>query len=297
MGGAWIPAEVPIHSRLVRLQWGRAFVVDVGPGPGPSTLPPVVMIHDVFETSFAFHDVTPRLVGKRRVVAPDLPGCGDSDHPRPETAAGYAVSWLAEAVGETISAVGVDRCDLVAQGFGAAIAVRLAATFARRVRRLVLVGPMILTTELPLRGAPGVWPLLGPEVFRRAFRRSDLRRVLEQTVSTAELVRDSRVNVAWDRLGRDGAREATHAMLEQVSHLDRLRERLSEVQAPTLLVWGDRDALVPPEHGEELAGLLRDARLEVVDGCGHSVAEERPERLAGLIADHCGPEGVEAPRE
>jgi pimeloyl-ACP methyl ester carboxylesterase len=288
MGGAWVPSEVPIRSRLVPQPWGRVFVVDVGPGPGQNTMPPLVLLHDLFETSFAFHDITARLAGTRRIIALDLPGCGDSDHPRTEQADGYSVSWLTRAVLETLGALEVSAFDLLGQGFGASIAVQIAATQPERVRRLVFVGPMLLTRELPIQGAAGLWPVLGAEVFRRLFGRADLCRVLEQTVSTPELVSQARLNVYWDRLGREGARDATHAMLEQVSQGDRLREHLDEVHHPTMVVWGDRDELVPPEQGERLVELLAHGTLEIVDGCGHCVAAERPEQLVDLIVRHCG---------
>lgn len=291
MGGAWVPSDVPIRSRLTRLPWGRVFAVDVGPGPAATgAVPPLVLLHDVFETSFAFHQITPALVSSRQIIALDLPGCGDSDHPSPEQVDGYSVPWLARAVEETLGVLGVERFDLLGQGFGASVGIQLAAAHPELVRRLILVGPLVLSRELPIQGAAGLWPVLGSEVFRRVFGRADLRRVLEQTVSTPELVRPARLNVYWDRLGRGGAREATHAMLEQVAKSDRLREHLDEVYQPTQVVCGDRDALVPPEHGERLVELLAAGILEVVDGCGHAVAEERPERLVELIVEHCGPD-------
>ena len=287
MGGAWLPDEVAIRSRLVRLPWGRAFVVDVEPS-GSSKGPPLVLLHDLFETSYAFHSIVPRLASSRRIIAPDLPGCGDSDHPRPEQVDGYSVAWLGGAVHDLLAELDVPRVDLLGQGFGASVAIRLAAVHPELVRRLVLVGPLALTRELPIQGAAGLWPVLGAEVFRRVFGRADLRRVLEQTLSTPELLRAARLNVYWDRLGRDGARAATHAMLEQVSHGDGLRSHLDEVYQRTLVVWGDRDALVPPEHGERLVELLADGQLEIVDGCGHAVAEEQSDRLVELVDEHCG---------
>jgi pimeloyl-ACP methyl ester carboxylesterase len=286
MGGAWLADDLANHSRLLRLSWGRAFVVDVH--PASVTTPPLVLLHDVFETSFAFHAIVPALASTRRVIAPDLPGCGDSDHPLPEDADGYSVAWIMRALQELVGVLGVPRFDLLGQGFGASVAIQLAAVHPELVRRLVLVAPLVLTRELPIQGAAGLWPVLGAEVFRRVFGRADLRRVLEQSVSTPELLRPSRLNVYWDRLGRHGAREATHAMLEQVAQGDRLRAHLDEVHQPTLVVWGDRDALVPPEQGERLVELLADGVLEIVDGCGHAVAEERPDRLVELVLARCG---------
>ena len=68
-----------------------------------------------------------------------------------------------------------------------------------------------------------------------------------------------------------------------------MRERIARVELPTVVVWGDRDGLMPVETGEQLVELLPDAELRVVEGCGHAVAEERPEALCELIEDLLGP--------
>jgi len=96
------------------------------------------------------------------------------------------------------------------------------------------------------------------------------------------------VDVYWDRLGREGGREAAYAMLLQMNKLDRLREQVERIEAPTRVVWGDRDALMDVGTGERLVELLGDARLEVVEGCGHAVAEERPDALIDLLLEYLG---------
>jgi pimeloyl-ACP methyl ester carboxylesterase len=154
------------------------------------------------------------------------------------------------------------------------------------VRRLVLLDPVVMAVSLPLQGTLAVVPSLGVEVFKRTLRRADLRRFLVQGTSTPELVSDSDVNVYWDRLTRRGGREATYGMLSQLGTLVSLRDRLRAALAPTLVLWGDRDTLVPPEQGDRLVELLPHARLELVDGCGHNPADERPTQVVRLIEDH-----------
>jgi pimeloyl-ACP methyl ester carboxylesterase len=61
---------------------------------------------------------------------------------------------------------------------------------------------------------------------------------------------------------------------------------LTELDIPTLVVWGEHDAVVPAECGEQYARLLPDARLETISGCGHAVDMERPAELAALVRRH-----------
>jgi pimeloyl-ACP methyl ester carboxylesterase len=301
-GAAWLPEDVPDRTRLIPTPHGRVFVVDVGPSevipgghageaspppPDPQG-PPLVLLHGLFVTHFAFERLIPRLAERRRVIAIDLPGTGDSDHPDPTVGDDYSPAWLAAVVLDAVGALGVDRFDLLGHDYGGAIALWLASAHTDRVRRLVLVDPLALGSSLPLQGTLAIVPALGAEVFKRALRRADVAGFLAQGMSTPELVRDAAVDVYWDRLGREGAREATYAMLGQILGLVRLRERFASVEAPTMVVWGDRDRIVGPEQGERLVELLTqgDARLELIEGCGHNPADERPEALARLVEQH-----------
>jgi pimeloyl-ACP methyl ester carboxylesterase len=285
-GQPWLRDDVEDRSRLITLPFGRVFVIDVGPGTAAVAAPPLCLLHGLFLTHYAFRRIIPELAVHRRVVALDLPGAGDSDRPSTRSTGDYAVDWLAHAVLQTLAAIGIERFDLLGHDFGGAVAVAIAAEEPRRVRRLALLDPVVIAVSLPLQGTLSVVPSLGPEVFKRTLRRADLRRFLVQGTSTPELVSDSDVNVYWDRLTRRGGREATYAMLSQLGTLISLRDRLRAVEAPTLVMWGDRDQLVAPEQGDRLVELMPEARLELVDGCGHNPADERPTEVARLIEDH-----------
>lgn len=278
------PSLPPDRSRLVPTEAGRVYAVDRGPLEGEH--PPLVLLHGLLVTHYEFRGIIDELASDRRVIALDLPGCGESDRPAPEDAEGYSLPWLAARVHEALSGLGVRRCDLLAHSLGGAVAVELAAGVPALVRRLVLVDPVLFPFELPLEGRMVLLPRLGPVLWKQLYRRSELRRHLLRVMSTPELLDERAVDVYWDRLGRDGGREAAYAMLQQMTRLDPLRERLGALDLPTLVVWGDRDALMPVETGEQLSRLIAGSRLEVVEGCGHAVPEERPEVLVELVRAH-----------
>jgi pimeloyl-ACP methyl ester carboxylesterase len=257
------------------------FAVDRGPAEGER--PPLVLVHGLLVTHHAFRAVLEPLAAERRVIALDLPGCGESDRPDPDAAEGYALPWLAARVHEALGALGVARCDLLGHSFGGAVVVELATAVPALVRRLVLVDPVVFPMELPLSGRMAMLPRLGPYLWKQLYRRAELRRYLGRVFSTPELLDERAVDVYWDRLGRDGGREAAHAMLMQMTRLESLGERLARVDVPTLVVWGDRDGLMPVETGERLVKLLPQGQLQVVEGCGHAVPEERPEALVELV--------------
>ena len=115
-----------------------------------------------------------------------------------------------------------------------------------------------------------------------------LPEALVESVSEA-LVDETDVDIYWDRLARSGGREAAHAMLMQLMNPDAMGAmipRLRGIGAPTLVVWGDRDQIVPREHAQRVCDTIPGAQLAWIEGCGHTPAEERPEALAQLIRAH-----------
>lgn len=297
-----LPAD---RSRLVPLAPGRLWVQDLGPSER-SSAPPILLLHSILLTGWDFRFIADRLaLAGRRVLAPDLFGCGNSDRPAPADAAGYGFEWHAELLIGTLEQLGIDEIDLLGHGYGGSVAIHLARACERarsrvRVRRLCLVAPYCLAVEAPI-ALPGPMPRLrrawrwvgfSPLVFRTAFRRADLRRFLQRTLSTPARLEDPAfaddVDVYWDRLCRDGGLEAVEAMLAQLDALhddvrDGVRERLhaamASLQVPTMVVWGDHDALIPTPLAEPSAALIPAAELRIIEASGHAVHREQPEAL------------------
>lgn len=284
---AFVPA-IADRSQLVPLDFGRLFVRDLGPDDADPERPPLLLIHGLLVHGRAFHRLVPELAD-RRLLIPDLPGAGDSDRPPPVHCAGYSPVWLARALLALLDRLGVARVDVLGHSWGGAIAVCLADAAPERVGRLVLVDATCFAMPLPIEGRLALVPGVGPYVFKNLYRRADLARYLARAFSAPELIDPSDLDLYWDRLARTGGREAAYAMLTQLANDDRMSAMLPRLRAlacRTLVVWGDRDAIVPREHAERLAGAIDGARLAWVEGCGHAVAEERPEALGALVREH-----------
>jgi pimeloyl-ACP methyl ester carboxylesterase len=286
-------------SRLVELSFGRIYLRDHGDVPGAEQ-PPVLLLHGLLVTGHAFTRLIPELADQRRVLAPDLPGCGDSDRPPPVLCADYSPRWQAAALLELLDQLELPQVDLVGHSWGGAIAVCLADAAPERVRKLALVDPTLFAMPVPFEGWLAQVPRLGPYVFQNMYRRNELRRYLGRAFSSDRLVDEADVDLYWDRLARSGGREAAHAMLLQLMRPDTMAAmlpRMRALTAPTMIVWGERDAIVPREHAEQVAAAIpgartgagdRDHDLRWLAGCGHTPAEEQPAALARLLRAHLG---------
>ena len=214
--------------------------------------PPLVCVHGLAGSSRWWEPVVPALAERRSVYLGDLPGFGGLGRRTRRVplaaAAGWLVAWA--------DAVGLERFGLAGHSMGAAIAVRVAAEGPERVEQLVLVAP----AGLHLR------PLVG------------------HGLPLASTLRRSGPRLLW-LLGRDAARAGPRTVVRATLEVaaDDVRGELGRVRAPTLVVCGERDALVPPSVGELVRGELPDAELAVVAGAAHVPMVERPDACAEAL--------------
>ncbi len=228
---------------------------------------PVVVVHHSFghPGPLRFYE---ELAAHHAAWVPDLPGFGASDRP----------DWarhprdLAIILGHFLRREGLTRAALVGMGFGGWVVAELATMAPELLSHLVLVGAAGL---LPEEGRIFDQILVSHSAYvSAAFNDRDVYTRLygdpptDDTLITWDVNREMMTRVAWK----------PYMYNRQMAPL------LCEVNVPTLLVWGDADAIVPRVCAEQYQRLLPDARLEIVADCGHAVDMERPTELAELVA-------------
>ncbi|MGB8652472.1 MAG: alpha/beta fold hydrolase [Mycobacteriales bacterium] len=278
--------QVPLR-REYRVVHGyrRAFLVA---GPPVGTAPVVWLIHGIGDSSRTWDDVVPLLSEGCTVVAPDLLGHGESDKPR----ADYSVGGFANGMRDLMVVLGVERATLVGHSLGGGVALQFAYQYPERVERLVLVASGGLGAEVnPLLRAsavPGASAAIAL-TSRRLFREPVL--ALSRQVARLGLLDSSDVEevaTIWEGLRDRATRTAFLRTLRSVVDVRgqavTSRDRLYLAAAvPTLLVWGDRDPVVPVAHARVAADALPGARLEVVARAGHLPHRSRPEQFVDTV--------------
>lgn len=230
---------------------------------------PVIMLHGYTDSSFSFSRALPLLDASLRVYALDQRGHGDSERP----AGGYAMSDLAADVLAFMDELGLERATLLGHCMGSLVAQRVAIQAPARVERLVLAASM--TTLRNMTGAEelrqAVEALDGevPEDFAREFQEGTVYGPLPKEFMDG-VVRESLKLPA--RVWR--------AVLEGLL-ADEHTSRLGRIKAPTLLLWGERDALLSRAEQVSLVAAIPGAVLKVYAETGHSPQWERPEQFAG----------------
>lgn len=249
----------------------------------------IVLIHGLAGSSLTWSKVMPALAEDYDVIAPDLLGHGESAKPMGD----YSLGAMASGLRDLLAINGIERATIVGQSFGGGVAMQLAYQHPELCNRLVLVGSGGLGREvswlLRLCSLPGAEQLM-PLVFPRpvAALGGAVGGFLHGRGLRAPLV--SEMWRAYSSLaGAENRKAFVRTMRgviepggQTVSALDRL---YLAGNLPTLIVWGDRDGIIPVEHAHAAHEAIAGSRLEILDGVGHFPHAEAPERFIEVMRD------------
>ena len=272
-------------GRLVRMPRGGAVhVIEAGDGL------PVVHLHGNNTSSLSHLMLLEHSTGVRSFLV-DRPGFGLSDpeaFPR-KVFRHHAVRFVTEVLDE----LGLDAPVLVGASGGGAWALWCAIDRPERVRGLVMLGsiPLLPGARIPIGIKIVATPVVG-DVLTRAVRPGPrmLRRLMSQVGEGDTILRhpdlfESLLDAAHDPVAAAANVAEFRALLTPFGTRAATRIRpadLRRVAAPTLLIWGDRDPVVPVAHARAIAQLIPDARLEMLPA-GHVPQLGNPERVAQLV--------------
>ena len=270
-----------------RLQLGRAAVRAHVTGEGPA----IVFVHGALVNANLWRKVVPRLDGFTRVTL-DLP-LGSHLEPVPE--ADMTPPGLADLIADAIEALELDDVTLVANDTGGGLSQILVTRRPERIGRLVLTScdafenfpPRLFRVVLAPARIPGtILPLMAP-LRLRALRRLP---VAYGWLTQEPIDADADDSYVLPMLSDGGVRRDLRRLLNGLHPRYTLdaAARLPAFDRPALIAWSAEDRFFPPAHGERLARILPDARLEPIEGARTFSAEDRPERLAELVGSFAG---------
>ncbi len=225
-----------------------------------------------------FHE---QLARRARVIAPAHPGCSQSEENRDiETIEDVVFHYL-----EVLDALALPQFDLVGSCVGGWIAAELAARHPEKIRRLALIGATGLFVENALIG--DVFMMAQPE------RGSSYAGLREMLFSSSD--HPQSLALFPDGMGEIDEELRRYQMLRFTSRIGfkppyfynrSLKNRLYRIAAPTLVIWGEKDRMVPRLHGETYARSIAEAAaLKVIAEAGHAVQVENPDATAKMILD------------
>lgn len=273
------------HSHFTEVDGVRVHYQEFGAAGNNPTL---LLIHGYPASTYVWHLVAPMFAALDfHVVAIDLPGFGFSDKP---SWFDYSIGSQGRVVERFMDRLSVGRATLVGSSFGGAVASTVALDYPERVEKLVLVAAVInddvksqkLFRIAKMRGVGEVVSpfLIDSKIFLRRRMRGTFGAANQHLVTRERIECVSRPLRAANahRSVLATARRWDAGRIEQDAHL---------INQPTLLVWGEHDAVIPIKNGEKLHRSILNSRFVVFKDCGHVPQEEAPESFVQVVGEFC----------
>lgn len=258
--------EVTSYQSTRKMSWGDLSYYDRGEGPG------LVLIHGMFGDFLDWEPVLEPLGASQRVIAVDLPGFGGSSKPRRE----YSGEFFVASLHEFFRQLPLKKFILAGNSFGGQIAMLYALEHPESVSKLVLVNSggfrkhtaaekAMLEARFSERVLAGLAPSINEILFSTVFSRTSENSKRYLAKQNGKLQRADYPAYAYALASSIRLSLATY-----------LVDRLAELRAPTLLVWGEKDQVLPVAQAELALTQLRRGELKTIPGCGHAPQLECP---------------------
>ena len=266
------PSEfLAIDGMLVHLR-------DQGPRDDPA---PIVLLHGTSASLHTWEGWVAALQTKRRVISLDLPGFGLTG-PFPD--GDYRMSHYSAFLAHVLDQLQVPRAVVAGNSFGGQLAWQFALDHPQRVERLVLVdaaGYPRNATSIPIGFRLAQIPALAP-LMANLLPRQMIEASIRNVYGDPSKVSDELIDRYYELILRAGNREALRQRFIQ-AEAGQGFTRIAELKVPTLIIWGGRDELIPPDNAERFKRDIQGSRLVLFDDLGHVPQEEDPARTVAVL--------------
>jgi pimeloyl-ACP methyl ester carboxylesterase len=268
----------PTPSVFVDAAGMKVHLRDEGPREDAS---PIVLLHGTGSSLHAWEGWAEALKDQRRVIRFDLPGFGLTG-PSPEGI--YTIDSDVRLVIAILDYLGIERCVLGGNSLGGTVSWRTALAYPSRVEALILVDsggypahPLSVPIGFRLARIPGIsWML------QNALPRSLVEQGLRNVFGDPSKVTTELVDRSVELTQREGNRRALIERFRQ-RQSGSLAHRIPELKLPTLIIWGGRDRLIPPDDAQRFHRDIAGSTLVIFDELGHAPEEEDSGRTVSAV--------------
>ena len=244
---------------------------------GPQAAPALLLMHGFGSSLQAWDDWSLKLEQKYRVIRLDLPGFGLTGA---SPANDYSEEKDLAILTHFADKLGLEKFSIIGHSMGGKMAWTLAASQPERVQALVLMAPDGFPEAKDFGTKPYEVPVV-TGLIKYFLPKYLVRKSIEPAFAEADALSDARVNRYYDMLRAPGVRAAILERSNQTIYTDPV-PRLKAIKAPTLLIWGEQDQMIPSTNAKSYANVLSNSTTVLVPKLGHLLQEEQPEK--GLTA-------------
>ena len=261
-----------IRRRDLVIDGLRLHVAEAGSGPA------LLLVHGLTASHAVWQPTIEAFADRWRVIAPDLPGHGESAKPD----APYTIDFFAGMVRSLARALEVHEAVVCGSSLGGRVALELALYYPAFTRALVLAAPAVGYSIAMRPVGQALQALTGPRILRASLERFFQQNFHDRT----RLGHIARSRILEERLAAPDFPEFTRAVARSLAGVLRSeRQPIERVTQPVLVVWGRQDRLVPLRRSAEILRRIPHARLQVLERCGHLPMLEQPGAFNTVVAE------------
>jgi 2-hydroxy-6-oxonona-2,4-dienedioate hydrolase len=216
------------------------------------------------------------------VIALDLPGFGQSDKPR----VSYTIKFYREFVFQFLESLGINKTSIIGSSLGGHIAAEVALAHPDVLRKLVLISPagalpFSFKGTAALRSYAKVIDAKSVQQVRQALFAVDGK---SKNDNNDDEDNSTNAQLVFQNISVPGAKDAFLSALKGSAQAPRLNSRLNRIQAPTLLLWGKEDVMIPVRFIWPFI-TMKKCRIMLLESCGHRPYIERPQLFNKVVID------------
>ncbi|MGI0087626.1 MAG: alpha/beta fold hydrolase [Nitrosotalea sp.] len=234
----------------------------------------VILLHGLGGTAERWLPVVPFLSKKYRVIALDLIGYGKSDKPQVD----YTPEFFRDSVLDFLETSSLQKAFMVGTSLGGEIVAQCAATRNPLIEKIVMVAPAG-TMKTPT-------PVLDAYTMAALYPNHESVKIAYQMMmgENKEISSQSVENFI-SNMTRPNSKMVFLSTLLGMKNSPAITEKLKLIKVPTLLIWGNKDRMIPVEYSKEFVKSIPSCDFVVMNGCGHTPYEEKPDEFSKLVLE------------
>lgn len=240
---------------------------------GGSSKKTLVLIHGLGASAERWEYVIPKFSKNYTVIVPDLIGFGYSDKPNTD----YTTDFFTKFLHSFLKDLGVENPTIMGSSLGGHIAVEYAYSYKSGLDKLVLVSPAGTMKQST--------PALDAYVMAALYPDQEITKNAFKMMTGGGEVSPHIIENFITRMKLPNAKFAFMSTLLGIKNAPELATRLGVITAPTLVVWGEKDPVIPVKYAEQFVKSIRDCRFYQMPNCGHTPFVEDPENFVKIVSE------------
>jgi pimeloyl-ACP methyl ester carboxylesterase len=252
---------------------------------------PIVLIHGIGGFAERWQPAIDQMSPAYRVLAPDVVGFGRSDKPKDRV---YTYQTFATFILSFLDALQLQQLTLIGHSLGGGIALQTSIYAPGRIKKLVIISSGGLGREFSIFLRLMTLPILGELAIRSSLE--GVRRSQKMGVYDPSVIREGWVQDAFEMSSLPGAagiflktlRDSSNLFGGFKSVIDPIANNLDKISAPTLIIWGENDTVIPFKYAAVAKSGIAGSRVFALKQCGHQPIQEHPEKVLDEISAFIG---------